>query len=50
MNVTGLKKDKLLRKCESLMTKGIDFISDIAEEIGINYNTANSYREVVKQR
>lgn len=50
MNVSGLKKDKLLRRCESLMAKGINSITDLAEELGVSYNTAQSYQEIVKER
>lgn len=50
MDVSGLKKDKLLRKCELLMAKGRDSITDLAEELGVSYNTAQSYQEIVKQR
>lgn len=50
MNVSGLKKDKLIRRCEALMAKGVDSTSDIAEELGISYNTAHSYQQIVKER
>lgn len=50
MKSSGLKKDRLLRKCELLMAKGVDSISDISEQLGISYNTARSYQEIVKER
>lgn len=48
--MSGLKRDKLLRKCELLMAKGVDSIADISEELGVSYNTARSYQEIVKER
>lgn len=50
MNVSGMKKDKLLQKCEVLMVRGIDSVSDISEELNISYNTAKSYIEIIRGR
>lgn len=50
MKVSGLKKDRLLRKCELLMVKGIDSVSDVSEQLNISYNTAKSYIEIVRGR
>lgn len=45
-----MKKDKLLRKCELLMVRGIDSITDISEQLNLSYNTAKSYVEIVRGR
>jgi uncharacterized coiled-coil DUF342 family protein len=50
MNVSGLKKDKLLQKCELLMVRGIDSASDVSEQLNVSYNTAKSYIEVIRSR
>lgn len=50
MTVSGMKKDKLLRKCELLMVRGIDSITDISEQLNLSYNTAKSYVEIVRGR
>lgn len=50
MNVSGLKKDKLLRKCELLMVKGVDSATDVSEQLNVSYNTAKSYIEIVRER
>lgn len=43
-------KDKRLRKCESLMLRGIDSPTEIGEQLDISYNTAKSYIAVVQER
>jgi len=48
--IRNLKKDKLISKCEKLLVKGTDSITDISEELGISYNTARGYIELVKSR
>lgn len=48
--IRNLKKDKLISKCEKLLVKGTDSITDISEELGISYNTARGYVELVKSR
>lgn len=50
MKASGLKKDKLIRKCELLMVKGIDSASDVSEQLNVSYNTAKSYIEIVRER
>ena len=40
INTSGLKKDKLLQKCELLMVRGIDSASDVSEQLSVSYNTA----------
>lgn len=50
MKASGLKKDKLLRRCENLMARGIDSTADIAVELGISYNTARSYQDIIRER
>ncbi len=50
MNASGLRKDKLLHKCELLMVKGVDSVSDISEQLKVSYNTAKSYIEIVRGR
>ena len=48
--VSGLKKDKLLRKCELLMVRGVDSTTDISDQLNVSYNTAKSYIEIVRGR
>ncbi|MCX6704403.1 MAG: hypothetical protein NTZ07_03060 [Candidatus Woesebacteria bacterium] len=48
--IRNLKRDKLISKCEKLLVKGTDSITDISEELGISYNTARGYVELVKSR
>jgi hypothetical protein len=48
--IRNLKKDKLISKCEKLLVKGTDSITDISEELSISYNTARGYVELVKSR
>jgi predicted nuclease with TOPRIM domain len=50
MNVSGLKKDRLLQKCELLMVRGVDSASDVSEQLNVSYNTAKSYIEVIRSR
>ncbi|KKS14308.1 hypothetical protein A2617_03890 [Candidatus Daviesbacteria bacterium RIFOXYD1_FULL_41_10] len=50
INTSGLKKDKLLQKCELLMVRGIDSASDVSEQLNVSYNTAKSYIEIVRGR
>lgn len=50
MNVVGLKKDKLLQKCELLMIKGVNSTSEISEQLGVSFNTARAYQDVIKAR
>lgn len=50
INTSGLKKDKLLRKCELLMVRGVDSVSDVSEQLNVSYNTAKSYIEVIRSR
>ena len=48
--IRNLKKDKLIAKCEKLLVKGVDSITDISEELDVSYNTARGYVELVKSR
>jgi len=48
--IRNLKKDKLIAKCEKLLVKGVDSITDISEELDVSYNTARGYIELVKSR
>jgi hypothetical protein len=48
--IRNLKKDKLIAKCEKLLVKGVDSITDVSNELGVSYNTARGYIEVVKSR
>lgn len=48
--IRNLKKDKLVAKCEKLLVKGVDSITDISEELDVSYNTARGYVELVKAR
>lgn len=48
--IRNLKKDKLIAKCEKLLVKGVDSITDISEQLDISYNTARGYVELVKSR
>lgn len=48
--IRNLKRDKLISKCEKLLVKGTDSITDISEVLGISYNTARGYVELVKSR
>jgi len=48
--IRHLKKDKLIAKCEKLLVKGVDSITDISEELDVSYNTARGYIELVKSR
>lgn len=50
MKVVGLKKDKLLRRCELLMVKGVSSTSDISEQLGVSFNTAKTYQDIIKAR
>lgn len=50
MKVSGLKKDKLLHKCELLMVKGVDSPTDVSEQLDVSYNTAKSYISIVEER
>lgn len=50
MKVSGLKKDKLLRKCELLMVRGVDSPTDISEELNVSYNSAKSYVAIIRER
>lgn len=50
INTSGLKKDKLLQKCELLMVRGIDSASDVSEQLSVSYNTAKGYIEIVRGR
>lgn len=47
---TGLKKDKLLRRCERLMVKGIDSPTEISDSLGVSFNTAKSYITIIQER
>jgi len=48
--IRNLKKDRLIAKCEKLLVKGVDSITDISEELNVSYNTARGYIELVKSR
>jgi len=48
--IRNLKKDKLIAKCEKLLVKGIDSITDISEQLGVSYGTARGYVQLVKSR
>lgn len=50
MKVSGLKKDRLLRKCELLMVRGIDSPTDISEQLNISYNSAKSFITIIRER
>jgi len=46
----NILKDKRLRKCESLILRGIDSPTELSKQLGISYNTAKSYISVVQER
>jgi len=48
--MSNVKKDRILRKCETLMVQGFESASEISARLDISYNTARSYIEVVKER
>ncbi len=48
--IRNLKKDKLIARCEKLLVRGIDSVTDISEQLNISYNTARGYVELVKAR
>lgn len=50
MKLVGLKKDRLLRKCELLMVRGVDSPTDISEQLNISYNSAKSYISIIRER
>lgn len=46
----NLKKDQLISKCEKLLVRGVESITDMSSELGVSFNTARGYIEVVKSR
>jgi len=50
MKVSGLKKDRLLRRCELLMVRGVDSPTDISEQLNISYNSAKSFISIIRER
>ncbi len=48
--IRNLKKDKLINKCEKLLIRGVDSVSDISAQLDVSYNTAKGYVEIVKSR
>ena len=48
--IRNLKKDRLINKCEKLLVKGVDSITDVSEQLNVSYNTARGYIEIVKSR
>ena len=48
--ITNLKRDRLLRRCESLMLRGLDSPTDISRELNIAFGSAKSYISIIQQR
>lgn len=48
--LSGIRKEQLLQKCEALMLQNIDSPAEISRSLKIAYNTAISYAEIVKSR
>lgn len=50
MAKTNIKREETIIKCEDYMLRGYDRPSELSELLGIAYNTAKEYVELVKAR
>lgn len=50
MAKTNIKREEAILRCEDYMLRGYDRPSELSQLVGISYNTARQYVEVVKTR
>jgi len=50
MGKPSLKREELILKCEDYMLRGYDRPTEISQLVGVAYNTAREYIDVVKTR